>query len=369
MAVYTLLQKDVKSAHHRNGEISCYVGEVPAFVESGLIRLYRHPHSSLQFFTTSRPTDNVCTYVVHQGDQPTTIFVFQCKDGLVTVFNEFIVVSAEEVNRFARYIFNAFPDVSTIRFEALQTDADSFPFPYQRHNSKEDWVIELPSSAEEYTARLGKSTRNNIKYDVRRLSRVFPDHSLRFYTGAEIDEAHVRAIVGLSDARISAKKKRFGIDDQEVERIIRFARKGGLVSVLHIDGRLCAGMICQIVGSAYMAEVIAHDPAYNEYRLGALCYYRTICEAIARGATTVYMGGGREPYKARFLGVRQDMDRLELYRSHASMALSPRRVAKTAIGGGIRKAKIWLLAREKSALTRSVFFGLILARRLRDRLR
>nr|WP_246499494.1 GNAT family N-acetyltransferase [Azospirillum soli] len=256
-----------------------------------------------------------------------------------------------------------------IRFQALQTDAGSFPFPYQRHNSKEDWVIDLPSTAEEYTARLGKSTRNNIKYDVRRLSRVFPDHSLRFYTGAEIDEAHVRTIVELSDARISAKKKRFSIDDEETERIIRFAKEGGLVSVLHIDGRLCAGMICQIVGSAYMVEVIAHDPAYNEFRLGALCYYRTICEAIARGATTMYMGGGREPYKARFLGVRQDMDRLELYRSHASVVLNPFRVAKTAVEGGIRKAKIWLLAREKSALTRTVFLGLILARRLRERLK
>jgi len=349
--------------------VSCYVDAIPPFAETELTRLYGHVHSSLAFFRTSRPTDNVGTYVAWQEDKPIVLLVFRLENGTIHVLNEFIALDAAEVRRFAHTVFRAFASARAIRFPAVQAAVEALPYPYQKHNAKEDWIIDLPAQPDDYLAKLGRATRDTIKRSRRKTARDFPSLTHAIIERDAIGEDMVRGIIRLSEARIAAKKKRFGIDEAETQRILRLARECGFVSVLSIDGRLAAGMICCRNGTHCLTEVIAHDPAYNDYQLGTLCYYVTICASIARGVRTFHMGGGREAYKARFLGVRQDMDCLEIYRSWKHLALIPHRAARTALEGGLRQIKIWLLAREKSALTRGVFRALMLLDRLRRRKR
>jgi len=349
--------------------VSCHVDAIPPFTEAELTRLYGHAYSSLAFFRTCQPTDNVSTYVAWQEDKPIVLLVFRLENGTIHVLNEFIALDAVEVLRFAHTVFRAFTSATAIRFPALQTDVEALPYPYQKHNAKEDWVITLPVRPDDYLARLGRATRDKIKRYRRKAARDFPSLTHAIVERDAISEDMVRGIIRLSEARISAKKKRFGIGEAETQRILRLARECGFVSVLHIDGQLAAGMICCRNGTHCLTEVIAHDPAYNDYRLGMLCYYMTICESIARGVRTFHMGGGREEYKAHLLGVRQDMDCLEIYRSWKHLPLIPHRAARTALEGRLRRVKIWLLAREKSALTRGVFRALMLLDRLRRRKR
>lgn len=335
---------------------------IPPFAETELARLYGHIHSSLAFFKTSRPTESVGTYVAWQGDRPIAMLVFQCKNGKVDVYNEMISISEEEIHRFACHVFEHFSKVDIISFKALQSDLKRLPFPFQRHNSKENWVIDLPATPDEYTARLGKATRENVRRYRKRLVRDYPSFNHQVHINDEIDEQNAREIIELSKVRISSKKKKFGIDDEEAQRIFRLAKECGIANVMRIDDRLCAGTLSYCVGSEHLAEVVAHDTHYNEYRLGTLCYYVTICESITRGAKRFHMGGGRNEYKTRLLGVRQDMDRLEIYRSYRHMMLNPHRVLKTTIQASVRRVKVWLLERENSLVTRSVFRSLHLFR-------
>ena len=344
--------------------VSCYINEIPPFAENELARLYGHIHSSLAFFKTSRPTEYVSTYVACQHGRPITLLIFRCRKGTVDVYNEMISISQAEIERFACYVFEHFSEVQVISFKAIQSDVQRTRFPFQRYNAKENWVIDLPATPEEYTSRLGKATRDNVRRYRKRLVRDHPSFDYRFHVKNTIDGQQVREIIELSKARISAQKKKFGIDDDEAQRIIRLARECGFVNMMQIGGRLCAGTVSYYVGSDYLAEVVAHDSRYDNYWLGTLCYYLTICESITRGAKKFHMGGGRNEYKTRLLGVRQDMDCLEIYRSYGHMALNLRRVAKTALYGAVRKIKVWLLEREKSVITQSVFRSLYVLRRL-----
>ena len=347
--------------------VSCYRNEIPPFAGAELARLYGHIHSSLAFFETSRPTDNVSTYVARAGNQISAVLVFRLVDGVVEVLNEFISIDAQEVHRFAAYVFSTFTSARAIRFQAVQTNAGALPRPFQKHNSKENWIISLPSTPAEYTASLGKATREKVKRCTRKVARDLPAFSYEFHQGEDIAEENVRELIRLSEARITSKRKLFGIDEDETRRIIRMAKRCGVMTLARIDGRLCAGMITYHIGSDFLTEVIAHDPAYNDYSLGTLCYHTTICESIARGAKRFHLGGGREEYKARLLGVRQDMDRLVIYRSPAHMALSAPLVARTAASGWVRQAKVWMLANQESPITRSAFATLSVLRWLQGR--
>jgi Acetyltransferase (GNAT) domain len=348
--------------------VSCHVNEVPAFVEPALILLYGNYRSSLPFFRIYlHSTANVSTYVARRDGEVIAVLLFEVKSGIARILNEMIPVDEAEVARFAHCVFENFDNVWAINFRAIQTDVRRLAFPFQRHTSQDRFPVALPATPEEYTAQLGKSTRDIIKRYQKKLMRDFPSFSSRSYVNEEIDEQDIRTIIKLSEARIASKKKRFGIDAEEQKAIIALAKVCGFVHVIRIDGRVCAGTINYRAGASYFLEVVGHDPALNDHRLGTICCYSTLCECIVRGGRTYDFGGGWNHYKLKFLGVQQNMDRVEIYRSHSRMALKCARVMKTFIQGRVRRLKVWLLTHEKSLATRTTLHAYYLVRSIGKR--
>jgi hypothetical protein len=255
-----------------------------------------------------------------------------------------IEIGQRELDRFASYMFVKFPSADIISFKALKADTASMSFPVQKRTVKDTYVIALPESAKKYTEALGKSTRTGIRYQMNKVARDHPSFLSRFYTNEEIDEDCVRQILRLSEARIASKTARFSHDE---ERIIRLAKNCGIVHVLYIDGRICAGSINYRVGSSFFGEAIGQDGIYEKYGLGKLTVYLTICECIARGGKNFYLGGGRFEFKQRMLGTHLEMDRVEIYRSYAKMILHADRAGMVVIGGYVRQVKNWLWQHEK----------------------
>lgn len=359
-------QTNVAGAAWLNEPVACYIHEIPSFVETELERLYGHLRSSLPFFETFRTTKNVGTYFVSQGGRLTIILLIQSKGRKINVLNEMIPIDGREIHRFADYVFANFPAVDTISFKAIQTDIQCLPFPSQRHNSIEDFVITLPQTPNEYTSRIGPATRRSIHRYMKRIVRDFPTFSYTFYRNEEIDEQDIREIIELSRLRVTARKKRFGIDENDLAHVFRLVRSSGLVNVITIGGRVCAGTITCRVGGNYFSLVNAHSSEFDQYRLGTLCAYLTVCECIVSGAKRFSMGPGRYDYKQRLLAVRQDMDQLEIYRSYGRAVLNCDHVVKTFADSRVRRVKVWLLEREKSLVTQFVLHTLFYIRTLRS---
>lgn len=333
---------------------ACHIDQIPPFVEAELSRLYGHLYSSLAFMQLFRPREQVSTYVDREGGRNTAVLIFQKQRRRIVVFNEYVSLDQVALGRFANHVFRLFPSIDVIVLRHLDTDLHVLPYPFQRHNCVEDYVLQLPASIERYTALLGKSTRRNIKRYSTRLMEDHPSFALQFQTGAEIDDDHVRALLRMSEEKMIGKGKRFSVDTVFAEGLVVLARKCGFVAIATIDGRLCAGLVCFRNGSHFVAKVISHDSAYDDYWLGTLCYYRTICEAIARGGTVFNLGIQRYEYKTRLLAVRRDLDHVAIYRSRWKQVWCARDVLGMTSAGIVRRAKLHLLARENSRLTRTV---------------
>jgi hypothetical protein len=332
----------VSERQSQDTAIACHEGEIPSFVESELERLYGHIYSSLQYFRLFKPPDNVNTYVVRNGERINTLLLFRCENGKAEVFNEMIRIDEAEVSRFADFIFTGFPSVSVISFQAIQTSVQWLPFPFQQYNEKEEFAIRLPATPDEYTASLGKATRSNIKRYSRRLAESFPGFTHKTYENGEVDEQQVRAILQISKVRMTDKKKKFSVDEKMAEGLVELSKTCGFVNVVMIGDRICAGSVSYRIGANYFAFVNAHDPEFDSYWLGTLCYYYTICASIVRGGKRLHMGWGRYEYKSRLLGEQQDFDSLVIYRSYAQMALHCDSVIKTAVKRHVRRLKLWL---------------------------
>lgn len=323
--------------------ISCYENEVPPFVEAELERLYGNIFSSLsQFRIYGWNSRGASTYVVTCGGVPTVILLYRRDGGTVHVMNEVITLDNVEIGRFSSFVFERYHDVNVIAFKAIETERKRLPFPFQRHNHLEDMELDLPESVDAYFPTLGKSTRRNIRRHLDRIGRTFPSFRFEVVERDAMTPARVREIIELNRTRMAGKNIESIIDEQETQRIIDLVRTCGLVGVVTIDDRLCAGAISFKSGQNYFLNVLAHDPRYDDYWLGFLCCYLTICESIARGGKEFHFLWGRYDYKYLLGARRRDLDNIVLYRSRLQLLRNADIARRVAMEGYKRAFKVWI---------------------------
>jgi hypothetical protein len=329
--------------------ISVYENETPAYVGEELDRLHGSLYSSFTYFQIYGGADNVSTYVVRDSDQTRAVFLYKREGRRVQVINEGMKIAAQEMSRFADYVFSTFEYIDSIAFHAVQTEPHRLPYPHHRFFFNENFILTLPDSADAYLAHLGSATRKNIKRHKNRLERTFPTFRYRTYLKDEVDEQQVRDIIDLNRARMARKNKISSIDEDETQRIIRLVKECGLVGVATIDGRVCAGAITFRIGENFISRVNAHDPQYDDFRLGILCCYFTICDCIARGGKEFHFMSGKYEYKNALLGKCERFDKVVLYRSRLHKVRNSGMAVKMLATGSVHSAREWLSPRLKKS--------------------
>lgn len=332
--------------------VSCYMYEIPPFVEKELVRSYETLHASLPFFRIFRSLLHANCYVARRHGHPYTILLFTCQGRSVEVLNEMIEVEQAELDRFVRYIFSRFARIDVISFKAVKAEIGGFAFPVQKHDSKSTYVIALPGKPEEYTASIGKSTRAGLRHQMNNVVRDFLTFKSEFFVNEDVDEQYVRDIIRFSEQKLHSQGVNIAHD---VDRILALVRACGFVNVFLIDGRICAGSINYRVGTSCFGEVTGYDPRYEKYGLGKLSVHQTICESIRRGARKFYLGGGVFDFKKRMLGVPLCMDELTIYRSYPRMLRNLDRVLTSAASGYLGYLKNVLHRHKQKAWARYAF--------------
>lgn len=324
-------------------EVAYYENEIPDFVALEMDRLYGNFFSSLTRLELGQgKPKGINTYVVRNNQEFVAIFLFIIKGRRAKVLNEVIRIDSDDIALFARHIFAAFKDVNVISFKAIETDIQKLRFLHQRTNYSEDIAMNLPATRQEYHASLGKNTRRNINRYTDKLKSSFPSFDYKVYEKDDVDEQQIRDIVALNRERMASKQKTSALDEQETQNIIKRTKSCGLVGIATINGKICAGAISYYTGDNYFLDVLAHDLTYNDYWVGILCCYMTICQCIARGGKEFHFLWGRYAYKFTLGATLRNLDYVVVYRSRLQFFLNVDFALKTALCGHLRKAKIWL---------------------------
>lgn len=353
------------------GEVSiaCHENEVPAFAAAEIERLHGHLYCLPSWLAMTGQIDGASTYVASKGGAPAAVLLYQREKNAVTVISEFVHLGEDDIRRFAAHMFDSCPAVTRITFNRVRTDLRSLPYPWHAVNHTEDMIIDLPATVQEYDARVGKNMRRNIKRYTSALLHEFPTYAYRIKDAAEIGEQEIRDIIRLGRIRMESKNIAPRYTEAETQWIVQLAKRCGLVGIATVDGQVCAGAIGFRIGENYFMHVIAHDPRFNDYSLGILCYYHTICEGIARGGKRFHLLQGRYGYKVRLLAERHDIRHIDIYRSPLHAVAHSRRIFRKALDGHLLAVKQWLLHdAERSEFRVARYIGGIV-NRLRQRKR
>lgn len=325
--------------------ISCY-DTMPPFLEAELDGLYHHINSSLCYYAVARRAHDAYAYVARRGEHPVAIFLFQREDRSVMVFNEMMPLAAEEIERFAHYIFSHFPTVARISFSKIGKDIGALSLPCQQYGGSEDIVVSLPETPEVYLASLGAKTRHNIKHQMKAICADFPGMRFETYENGTITEDHVAGLVNLKKSNMDEKKMKFGITPEESSWMMERAKTNGLLVIALFEGKVCGGSLSFRIGDHYFSHVNGYDTRFAKYSLGLLCCYIAIKEQIQRGAKEAHLSRGRNQYKFKLLGVQREMANLDIYRSRLRYFWNSKRVIRNALRDYIKQQKSMLLETE-----------------------
>jgi len=303
-----------------------YDQQIPSFVETALDERYGNLYSSLPQLELTH-LQNVSTYAEWQGHSVREIFLYQRERGRITVINQGMSIDGAAVQRFADAIFEHERGSYRLHFHSIQaTDLHHL----QRKVClpiSEDIVVTLPDNEASYLSTLGRSLRQSLRSRLNRTKglthQVVPGHALN----AELLEH----IVSFNHARMASKQRRSAIDQAESTRLLRLAHARGVVGVIHIEGRLCAGSLVCRFGKDVFSLLNAHDPAMNHLGLGKLSRHLMILDAIRTGAQRFHLLGGYFTSKRPFGAQRVPLYGLMVYRNRFRMMLDGMSLARLLI--------------------------------------
>lgn len=324
-------------------QIDCHENEVPAFAAADIDRLYGHLYCSPRYFEMAGALAGASCYVARCDGKVVAVLPYRRTRDEVSVVSEYLTLDAAEIERFCRHMFSRYPFVRRVTFPKVHANLDALELPRHAMVCSEDMVVPLPETVKDYENAVGKNMRRNIKRYSSALLKAFPTYRYELHLERDISEQDVRDIIALSCMRMKSKNIVPRFDDTEIDWIAAFARTSGIVGLARIDGKVCAGAIGFRIGDSYFMHVIAHHPQYNDYSLGILCYYHTICEGIARGGKRFHLLQGRYGYKYRLLAQRRDIHHLDIYRSRLAVLASLAHIARKEARGRLWLTKQWLL--------------------------
>ncbi|MCE2858349.1 MAG: GNAT family N-acetyltransferase [Oxalobacteraceae bacterium] len=315
---------------------------LPGYIWPALHGLYQsifcsEPH--LRHHDSLRP--DIQAWVARSNGGITGLILFQVRGRVARVINEMHALDAAQLNQFAQALFREYTPVDTICLHALRIEGDGLSLPLLQTEFSEDYVLSLPDSAEAWKASLSSQTREKIRYHYRRSCRRQPDLSFRQIQGSDMSDAQFDRLLQLSQARMAHKGRSFNMGAREAHCLRAMIRECGQLSVIEIQGEICAGLLCTRLEKSIFMHVIAHDPRHDDLRLGFLCCALTIEAAIASRAERFHFLWGFYDYKTRLGGQRQSLYRALVFRSWWHGLSHPLLLGAQLVQRARRKIRQW----------------------------
>jgi hypothetical protein len=330
-ALENLAEENSRCEQFQNPDITIYENEIPPFVERELEVLYESIYCTLaRWRIYDRPLD-VSTYVARRGEAIRAVFLFRHDNDDIQVLNQQVAISAEDIGEFAAAVFSRYQAARVISFYAIDTRLDRLAFPFQKYPALEENVVFLPASSEEYVASMSANFRSIVQRSERKILKQYPTFRFEVFEKDAVDEGLVREIIRMARARMVVKRKKAYVGEEHLESLMRLIRTHGYVGVATIDGKLCGGSVWYWVGRRNFLHLIAHDPKFDQYKLGNQTLLMAIRYWIGRGGRECWLMGGGEAHKSKFRAVSRCFESVVIYRSRDAFLHHWRRAAAIAV--------------------------------------
>lgn len=304
-----------------------YTGEIPAFVDATLERLYASVYCTLTRIEAYDSLNGICTYVRKEGSIITAVLLFRLQGHVVSVINQQITLPAAKISDFCDAIFRTFKRAQLIQFYAMDVSLEQFGRPYQQLPSLEENIIYYPASRDAYLASLRPQFLKQLSQGTAKIKEAHPSFQLHYANRAEINEDDVVQVLELTKKRMLSKGREVYAEKVNRNALVKTLEKYGHVVTATIDEKICAGSIFFSVGKRHFHQYIAHNPEYDQYVLGNQIWLAAILYSLELRGEECWLMGGARLHKSRFRAKPQVFNSLTIYKSKPHAVLNMRILA------------------------------------------
>ena len=263
-------------------------------------------------------------WVSRQDGQIVALILFVRHGRIAKLINEVITLSQSDIDAFAHALFQHYPKLTAITMNGIDlVEPRSARHILLRQEFSEDYILTLPDTFELWMAGISSRTREKLRNYRRKIEKKYPDIHFYSMTSAEISELKIRDVIQMNRHRMQIKGRQYGMSEEDENNLIVLMRERGQLSVIEIEGEVCAGLLCTLAGRDLYMHVIAHDAAYDDFRLGYLCAASTIQAAISQRLLRIHFLWGRYDYKTQLGAIRQPLYKICLIKNWFSCLRHP----------------------------------------------
>lgn len=298
-----------------------YPSTVPNGVADELPGLYGSLFSTLDWFEAKDKVSPTGACIL---EEPRHVLLFYRDGDTVEILNKEFLIAPGDVERACRALFRAFPHTRRVHLEIL-FPSEELHLPARTLYGVDHLVIDLPASAEDYTASLGKKTRQQVRRSRRNIERELGPITVETVSPALDAEEHMALLMRWKDQRFNAmgQTTMWQEDPSVAAYLTELLRRRGQVRIASIAGAPAAMQLLFPVGTSMYVVQSAFDPEYSPYGLGLLQSYDVVCESITEGYRRLSLLWGAPGHKVH-LGVRpQRATRVSVFPSQAARLRFP----------------------------------------------
>ena len=273
---------------------------LPEWIWSGVEHLYQSVFSSRVMLDKPELIQSLpYAWVQRKEHQITDILLFRMNGCTIQVANEVIALSSDVIERFSNDVFSSYPSIQFIRLHAVKLQSSLKNSMAFKSEFSEDYVLTIPACKEDWLASLSARTRERLRLYVKQATIERNGISLHIGQRNEIDESDVRYLLKLNHDRMQKKGKSYGISAYEEDQLCRQMKIIGYLFLLKKNEKICAGLLCSVVGNDIYMHVLAHDTEFDAMRLGWVCCYQAIEHLISNGFQRIHFLWGHYDYKKK----------------------------------------------------------------------
>ena len=348
-------QAAIRATHHEFID-----APFPDTVWLALETLYASVYSSQVQLASQCRGRQVSAWIERSGGSISALLLYTREGAVVRVLNQVLHLPEAVIRRFALAIFMHDAQAHLVQLHAVFIHREESEHRERASDDQprlltsafsEDYALKLPATHEQWLAALSRQTREKVRYHLRRSFRRQPGLAFSVTSSDMIADEDVQAVLKLNRERMRRKGKSYGMSAAEEDQLRKQMQQVGLLCVLRLDGVICAGLLCSVSGGDVYMHVIAHDPRYDDLRLGLVCCCLTIRHLIEHQYSQFHFLWGHYDYKRRLGGRALPLYRVMVPRSALSLWRHPLSVGRwwaESVRDALRRWRQPAVARERS---------------------
>jgi predicted N-acyltransferase len=276
--------------------IECFKG-LPLEYESFLIEKYNSFITTCRYIEIYYPNHEVIFMVVYDNGKIIELLVFGNLGRTSLCFNALVEIDQRIVEECTRKLFELYPTIKKVKIDASYKN-----YMFEKSvllQESNDYILNLPSSFEDYNMELGSKTRKHLRQRIERLKKEFLNVNFITKSGIDIEEALIDKIIQFNINRMKTKGKIPGINDAYKNYMYKYAQHYGFVAYLELDGAIVAGCITTVLNDHIFLHVVAHDDNFSNYNVGEVCMFNLLQTCNENQISIIHFLWGESELKRR----------------------------------------------------------------------